>query len=1590
MIISYLSIFTECLNTIARLIKVYSRQGQIDADDLALSKLNAMNPVHYLQKQILLDKYKISNCTATDCSLDNTLILIIAGVVTALIGIHHLMAFYFYYSNLNKNSTHGSDAKNSPLSELINLVLVNVIDLILKIFSIFIYYIFFNKIFLSFYFNTDIVFGIVSVLFLIFFTFFSYFHVNYVLLFLRFDSHDSLHYDSFSKNYDLLMLAIKIIIAINKNLILINNGQENIIRITMALDYLLIISLFGYLNKVIMNIINDKNLNLVTNLNFNYLRIFNILFLCNYIVINIFFHWLSVYEIVLTVVCSIFISIGVLIYLSKHIDILIYKDEKMFYQLLYLVELFLEGESSGQNFQKTAIKIKTFHSVNCQNNLKCSLCQLEDIRISQEINDPDKINLLSTLFKYIEQNTLNKLSLEESDFFNFVQLIFEYNLTTIDTSIPRFKTIYKTKEMIQSNKEKKNNYYHNLYFFYTQINQQSESELKKFGIVKSYDSSLFSLRKSIDIIKDVVDTLDSRVKKDLYPQTNQLNNLRIQIMKNLEKIHEDKNSMNDTFSFVMTKYIFEKTFNLEANTASKFLEGSEEFDSRHDLISDHFKKDKILIMKYDNTSHSLIITRASKELSAFQGKYLEEIFPRKFRELGKQKLLNEILNNQESFTFEFLLELPNLNPLGYVENIKLECKIFRSADLQEIFILSNFEISKEDIIAFETPIEFDQATNTLNHNVNKSFLVNFSTQLEKILLIEPTVVSTLMTSKLPKKTILLYDVFRKNTLGQGQNKNSNNRNTPNEKDGDSSVVDFILNYRVYYNNFFMEIEKNIISIENDNILKHIDQAKLLRDANYSLNCRLNLKYVFKKSENVDIFVFSFKNFSPKNKSILAKGFQLEDEVKDRKQNLDDSTDNVANQVENINKNYSSGASVSSVSSGGALRDGILSTMTFNGKKSTLNESDKKMANFTITTLFINFCLGLYCLFFLFMGFSSNNKMKELNLLKNNFNTFERMFYQTALSQFYNVGVYKKGTNNMDDYLFGGYWDQFAGRGLTVNMGDYANSELYVKVDFLKKDMGTLQNFIYDSTYKEELSSIFDFNTEYQVLYTSENNELKLQTRTPNFFETILMFMNNAKASVFYTTNTMIYIHNYDLHTGKYDFSNVWDKNITNVQKAVYEAIFNFPVYLNNLNKIWLQVQSMYYSQVDYIFNLNLYLSLILIGLHVFLLIVSFAIISFLKRTTAESNYIYAKVVTGDWVRYLSTKLYVLREMINFYKLDPIKNSQKVRKDLKDTAKVIKDNQQKEDKMYSAVSNKTENTSEDAQIVIDHLISPLMKVLFYLFSFYVIYAYSFILIFDSSKSDIIITSQFAADYLQVDKGIMNSILLLQCIIFSNQTDYSLNQYMKNHASFDKDPNYENGYIWDLIEQAKVSRTHLTWIESNYPKFQAIEDKASEISFCDNLYTKIVDDVFAITKQNYPANSLTDSLAIVCKHYPVMGEKYYTNIIEDINYIAVKMTRNYLHSYPDYTKMKKTNDETEFFDEFTIAVMIIRPIQTYLLKNDIANLTKATEDNFVMIVIVFMIGNILVECLIFLVINRKLIRRVLIINEEIRCLTLCLTA
>jgi hypothetical protein len=280
-VLEFLTIWSECMNTINRLMKVETKDNLLQHSDSGESKLNNLDPLYYLQKLIVSDSKKISDCLdPTNCSLDNTLTLFIAALVLIPIFIHHVWGYLAFHSQgRNENSSNREEGSNSRLSEILNIGLVNILDFSFKNLSIFLYYIFFNKIFVSANFNKDVLYIIISAVFLILYTFFYFYKVNYIMLLMKLDSRDSLHYDCFSQNYDQLLFIVKILITINKNLIYTNSNSSYVKHI-ISLDYLMLFFLFNFTLKMCLNIVKSKNLILVTNLRLNCLRFFLTIYLC--------------------------------------------------------------------------------------------------------------------------------------------------------------------------------------------------------------------------------------------------------------------------------------------------------------------------------------------------------------------------------------------------------------------------------------------------------------------------------------------------------------------------------------------------------------------------------------------------------------------------------------------------------------------------------------------------------------------------------------------------------------------------------------------------------------------------------------------------------------------------------------------------------------------------------------------------------------------------------------------------------------------------------------------------------------------------------------------------------------------------------------------------------------------------------------------------------------------------------------------------------------------------------------------------------------------------------------------------------------
>jgi hypothetical protein len=1418
-----------------------------------------------------------------------------------------------------------------------------------------------NKFFVSFALSSDVIYAVLSIIFLLIFLLGYLFQINYVVLMLKMDAKDTLHFDSFSQNYDYLLFILKIIISLNKNILLVNTNNEYQKHV-IALDYIIIFLIFNFVIKMVLNIMRIKSLNLIINLKMNIFRLFLCIFLCVYFCIYFFFNYFSIYDTFIIALASLFISISIITHIYTNVYKVLYTDEKIIYQLAYLIDLILIGEWENPEFEREIITIQTLHKRNCTHE-KCEICSAHEVAITGDNKEPEKIEFIFKMISYIENRLIHDFSREETDFFNFMNLVFNYNLSIIDPSVSPIKIIYKTKDQLERNSKFKNNYYMNLLIFYTKINRQSENNIQKFNLVKKYDISINCLNRSLEILKEVVNTVDSRIKKDLYPLTSELNKNKKIILNNLADIFEQKKIYNDTFTFVMSKFVFERTFNVDCNGSHRALAESEDFESRLDLVDDKFCKDSVIVINYQVAKDSLLITRASKKFVKFTGKLFEELFPKNMCIIARKRFIEAFNSNLEEFTFEFVVE----SQKKFLKGLKLECKIFRSADLQELFIFSKFEQLKDEIIIFEVPYILDEKTFQQNYNFNNSKLIGFSESLEKILCLSPRLVDFFLSSKLRKKNVTFSDLFIKNKLS---------RNTDRLDDNE-----YVLSYRSYYNNFFDDINKNSATFEDEEINKKLYEIRPLCDQNMKLNVNIGHKFTIIAEETVHYLVYSFK--------VNGKKLNLEDG--DKHDANENNTENILAGMDDLQSQSSQKfgtQGTASSGSGTAITSSVLSSITINGNKTTFS-SENNMFVFRFFTLLINVSLGIYCIVFLIIGFGSNRKMTEVNDLKFYYSNFERSFYQTTMSLLYNVGVYKKNSFYNSDTSFSenNFWSTKTG--LTINVGDYANYELQKKTDILNSEMAALQYFIYNSNLKSTIEPMFTFITSQKVVNFADGL-MGLSVQYPNFFDSITMFINNAKASRFFQTKTMINIFNYNIARETIDFSSIKNQNISDVQKAVYEGAVNFPNYYNNLNKIWRDLDTLFSDQVSYIFNLNVYLSLLLIFLHFFLIFISITIINFLKRMTGESNYILSKLISGDWTTYMNLKSSLLKEILLFYKTDPVKISRDLRKEQRDTMRVSREKQNEEKKSEFKEIVVIKQNSFDTEIAADTLINPLFKTLFYLFSLYLIYSVSFLIIFNFSNSDIILSSDYSSSYYKVDKCAMNSIILLQTILFSNQTDLQLGSYLNNYTNFIYKNTESEGYIMDLLEDSKMHGNFLKYTEKNRAGFSSIQATAQTLFNCEYLYSNINDEVFSVTKNNYEGNILRDNLITLCKQYPVMQNKQLVNLIEDLNFSATKMIRQYLAAYGDYNLMKNIIDYPEFMDEMTKSIFIMRPIQTYIFSQDIRNLTVASGNFFLLCVIMFMVGNILVECLIFFVINRKLILRVLNINEEIRCLTVSIAA
>jgi hypothetical protein len=356
-----------------------------------------------------------------------------------------------------------------------------------------------------------------------------------------------------------------------------------------------------------------------------------------------------------------------------------------------------------------------------------------------------------------------------------------------------------------------------------------------------------------------------------------------------------------------------------------------------------------------------------------------------------------------------------------------------------------------------------------------------------------------------------------------------------------------------------------------------------------------------------------------------------------------------------------------------------------------------------------------------------------------------------------------------------------------------------------------------------------------------------------------------------------------------------------------------------------------------------------------------------------------------------------------YQENPLKLAHKFKKLNKDNLQKLQENDKKRkrderggsDKKYNydvfedygSLNNNNQSGRKVnfmAKINKSNLLIPLIKIMTVTFVVYYIYSLVFYYIFQNSYESLILTSNYLKYNIDLDNDLMNCIILLQAMMFTSTTDNQFLNLLRNPNIQGLNIN-DDGFLKGKMSIMMTMNYEIIREQINYKEFDLVIQSDYNLMDCTNIFSGLSDDVFENMKQYYGSEQLFTSLQNLCKSYAIMIQNKIFYLIEYINYESLGLLNLFNEAIvKGYSQIKELNDNDKFLDVFSLIVLILRPIQTYLIDEVISQIINSSADNYLYITLTYLILNIIVDIIIFYIINKKVVSKVFEINKEIKCL------
>ena len=1127
--------------------------------------------------------------------------------------------------------------------------------------------------------------------------------------------------------------------------------------------------------------------------------------------------------------------------------------------------------------------------------------------------------------------TLTKVLKEKTENFDNTKYTFYYIISKIYKSLMTdnkntFKLLFKTWEIIKKLKRRNFVYYINLRYFYQKLCDINST--RNNGNYMLFNHSYFEI---YDNTLKVIDALTNFINKKEYEIPQSYIEIADKI-KIYQKVIDSKykiianNTYKDEYQRILLRIIVEGILNKPIYKTLSSILISEEIGSYEEVLDKHFHSSHQLLIKLNLQNTSSQIIKIGKMFNKYINKKVESIFPIHFQHLGLNMLYQSIRNINEtklyhyteSFRFMIYDGHNNLKAFNFIY------KIYPDISLGLAYIDGVYQLEKEDLIVTEVKEDND-------------YLLLTSEHLESYFLINQSFLNLLWKYKLS---------FCLNDLSEDS-----------------------FNFTFGINALYLYIEKL------RNILLKLSTKEDIETLNIIFNRMLTLYNAKKQNTNILLRLVYKDSIIDKETNKEYKSYSLSLEINNHLHRATQSTFTVRTKNEVQRQNNNSTEKImptyindnNSVSSNISVHSSKGFSNSFSLRKKKENKEYKKNNYIIIVCNILIIILSVVCLTY---ENGLNTKLKEtLSLFKTTFllNRFILKTLVNFFSIFCGIGEDSdKCINHYNKYL---YETEF---GELYQFGVY---ELEFRLEILPQSYSSLKQLIEksdDSELKELLQKVIEVP---HIVYANGN-----------FNESYYSFESFDFAMLKYI-NSLIMITNDNLFQSSPIYPIKLDENFKPVK-------VNFQYVPSSYNSVQLKVTEIltsYLTYSDCLFELKalldtktteqhktnkLHLTFFILGLMIGNIIVAIVIFVFFGNFSAiiqRHFYSFENSLNSTVnVDNLNSKLKILSDLSRLFYKSPIKLIYKLSKYNKTKRSSIthntltkeKNDELKDDKdtksKASLISHKKYNVGFLIHKYIFILICFLLLYLTYSIVFYIIYSFSF------DELNKIIKVLQSSSYTEEETYLVIGIIqIMEYVSFPVSAIAKVLPFYYSNRTIDK--NYFETLLND-IEDFYIAETIAKDAVKSIPTHNELLDFN-----CDTMYTKMKDSRFEQIIQTYPQMNYDQLLISYCKSIPSIqfGNQSDKFLIDELLYKSTKLLLN----VDNFNEDKATEyNQDELYEVITELVYILRPLRKYYYdyyyKVELSN----KMDIHYVILIVFLLGNIIIQIIYFVIIKMLILDRI----------------